>query len=223
MFFRQRKGGEIVIRMVLMALTLMIGVPGFAAAEIKLEAPVAPMPENAPGLRVGDKAPDFEAGTHTGGRVHLSQLYATGPVVLVFYRGAWCPYCNLHLRHFEQVLETIRGYGADVLAVSVDKPQYAQKAAAEGNLEFEVVSNPDASILEAYGLVFQVPADLAVMYRDKYGIDLEAHSGRKDHVIAVPATYVIDSSGMIRFAYADPDYKRRATPQQVLEVLEEIK
>lgn len=200
----------------------MVLLPGLASAQMELEVPVQPMTADAPGLRAGDKAPDFEAATHEGGAVRLSDLYASGPVVLIFYRGAWCPYCNLHLRQFEQSLEDIRSYGAEVLAVSVDKPEYGQKTVTEGELDFQVVSDTEASILENYKLVFQVPEELAEKYRGEYGIDLEAHSGRTDHVIAVPATYVVDREGVIRFAYADADYKVRAAPEQVLQALDAL-
>jgi len=185
----------------------------------ELTAPEGPMLTDAPGLRVGDRAPDFEASTYAGGSVRLSELYKKGPVVLVFYRGAWCPYCNVHLQSFQSRLPEIQGAGASVVAVSVDKPEYAAKAAGAGSLGFEVISDPDALILEAYRLVFRVPEALAAKYKDEYLIDLEAHSGRADHVIAVPATYIVDSKGVIRFAYADLDYKVRASPEQVLSAL----
>lgn len=203
---------------------LAMAVFGLAAstafAAMELNAPTGPMAEDAPGLRVGDMAPDFEAMTAEGGTVKLADLYAKGPVVLIFYRGAWCPFCNLHLRSFGEWLEEFSEKNATVLAVSVDKAEYALKTEQDNHLGFRIVTNPDASILEAYKGVFAVPADLAVKYRDEYGIDLEKHSGRTDHVIAVPATYVIGTDGRITFAYADLDYKTRATPQQVLEAIE---
>ncbi|MCA9395557.1 MAG: redoxin domain-containing protein [Candidatus Omnitrophica bacterium] len=175
--------------------------------------------ENAPGLKVGESAPDFSALNTAGSRVVLSDLYQSGPVVLIFYRGAWCPYCNLHLRQFQSKLPEFRNLGATLIAVSVDKPVYAQKISDEQNLGFDVISNPDAGILTDYKSSFLVPKELAEKYKNEYGLDLELYSGRKDYLIAVPATYVIDSGGIVRFAYADTDYTTRVSPDQVLDFL----
>ena len=172
-----------------------------------------------PGLTVGTAAPDFTAPAYDGKTVTLSELYKKGPVVLIFYRGAWCPYCNLHLKSFQTRLSDLQKLGASVVAVSVDKPEYGTKVVKEGLIDFPVVSDSQTDILKAYNVIYQVPADLAAKYRVAYKIDLEAHSGRADHVIAVPATYVIDSSGKIVFAYANADYKVRTQPEEVIEFL----
>ena len=180
----------------------------WAAPELK--TPEGPMPEDAPGLRVGDLAPDFTAKTGEGERVMLSELLDLGPVVLIFYRGAWCPYCNLHLHSFGAALPRIREKGASVVAVSIDVPQYASKMAVSNLLGFPVVSDPKAEILDAYGLRYKVPDELAEKYLNEYKIDLEAHSGRTDHVIAVPATYVIAQDRRVVFAYADRYHEARS-------------
>lgn len=175
------------------------------------------------GLKVGMTAPDFTAPTYTGNKVTLSDYYKKGPVVLIFYRGAWCPYCSLHLKSFQGHLEEFKQLGATVLAVSVDKPEYGQAITKKEGLGFEVVSDPQADILQAYHVVYKVPDELAQKYLNEYHLDLEAHSGRKDHVIAVPATYVIDETGKIVFAYANADYKVRTKPEEVLSVLSSLK
>lgn len=175
--------------------------------------------ENAPGLKVGESAPDFSALTAAGSRIILSDLYQNGPVVLIFYRGAWCPYCNLHLRQFQSKLSEFREFGATIIAVSVDKPEYTQKMSDDQSLGFDVISNPDAGIIADYKSSFLVPKALAAKYKNEYGLDLELYSGRQDYLIAVPATYVIDSDGVIRFAYADTDYTTRVSPDQVLNFL----
>lgn len=174
------------------------------------------------GLEAGQQAPAFTAPTHDGGQISLAQLYQQGPVVLIFYRGAWCPYCNLHLQAFQSRIQDFKALGAQVVAVSVDKPEYAAEAAQKGNLDFPVVSNPGGEILADYNLMNRVPAELARKYREEYNIDLEKHSGREDHLIAVPATFVIDQNGIIVFAYANEDYKVRTQPEEVLAVLEKL-
>jgi peroxiredoxin len=175
--------------------------------------------EDEIGLSVGTSAPDFTGETYRGNALTLSDLYNNGPVVLVFYRGAWCPYCNVHLRAFQNNIEKFRDLGASIVAVSVDKPQYATKTVSDEALDFEVISDPGAEILERYNVVFRVPEHLAEKYLQEYNIDLEAHSGRSDHVIAFPASYVIDEDGTIIFADVNLDYKVRTDPDALLRFL----
>ncbi|MGE0267051.1 MAG: peroxiredoxin family protein [Candidatus Omnitrophota bacterium] len=174
------------------------------------------------GLDEGAMAPDFEGISYEGKTVKLSEMYQNGPVVLIFYRGAWCPYCVRHLRSFQDRLDEIRALGADVLAVSVDQQEFAQKTVSENTLGFEVITDPAADILKEYNLIFQVPDELAEKYKNEYKIDLELHSGRTDHVIAVPATFIIANDGQIIFAYANEDYKVRTEPQEVIDALKEM-
>lgn len=197
-------------------MSLMVGV-------VVLFAPMSYAQESKVyGLTVGEQAPDFEASTYQGNKIILSDMYKDGPVVLVFYRGQWCPICNLHLKSFQAQLAQIENLGAKVLAVSVDKPEYGNKIVTNDALGFEVISDPDAEILKSYNVIYQVPDELAAKYLTEYQIDLEAHSGRKDHMIAVPATYVIDSAGTIIFAYANEDYKVRTKPEEVIDVLKRL-
>ena len=168
-------------------------------------------------------APDFTAPTYEGRDVTLSDQYKKGPVVLIFYRGEWCPYCNIHLKSFQERLDDFQKLGATILAVSVDKQEYGVKIVQKDSLGFEVISDPGAKILQEYNVVYKVPDDLAQKYLNEYHLDLEAHSGRKDHVIAVPATYVIDMTGKIIFAYANVDYKVRTTPEEILDVLKNLR
>lgn len=175
------------------------------------------------GLAVGVKAPDFTAQTHKGEAVTLSDIYTKGPVVLVFYRGGWCMYCNRQLQALQQKLGEFQAQQASVIAASVDLQDKAAKTVEENELGFTVISNPEAHLLEKYNLVYNVPDDLAKKYKEEYEIDLEASSGRSDHVIAVPATYVIDTSGTIVYAYVNRNYKVRPSLDDVLEAVKSIK
>jgi peroxiredoxin len=177
---------------------------------------------NDVGLRIGTNAPDFTGETYRGNKVRLSDFYRNGPVVLIFYRGAWCPYCNLHLKAFQDRFADFTALGVTLLAVSVDKPEYSTKTVQDDALGFEVISDPGADILEKYNVIYRVPAELAEKYLNEYKIDLEKHSGRKDHIIAIPATYVIDKTGKIVFAYANEDYKVRTEPREILIFLENM-
>lgn len=176
-----------------------------------------------PGLPAGVQAPDFIGTDFRGDRIQLSRLYADGPVVLVFYRGSWCPYCNIHLQQIQAQLEDIKKFNATVVAVSVDKVDKAAKGVDGNDLDFYVISNPKGDILEKYRLTYVVPEALNKKYLDEYNIDLEAASGRTDRMIAIPGTYVIDTTGNIAFAYADENYKMRTSPREIISELRKLK
>jgi len=177
--------------------------------------------QDEPGLQAGIQAPDFEALTHQGAPVRLSEINKEGPVVLVFYRGGWCMYCNRQLQALQSRLDDFKNLNASIIAISVDLQENASKSVEEKQLGFTVISDPEADLLELYNLVYQVPDDIVKKY-EEYNIDLNAASGRDDHVISIPATYVIDRTGKIIFAYANRDYTIRKTPDEILEVLRSI-
>jgi len=175
-----------------------------------------------PGLPAGTQAPDFESVAITGEPLVLSDVYEKGPVVLIFYRGGWCHYCNLQLQDYQKQSRKFASLGATVIAVSVDLADKARAFAREKQLDMIIVSDPEAALLEKYNAVFQVSEETAELYKTKYHIDLEEHSGRSDRVIAVPATYVIDQSGQIRYSHSDYDYKVRKKAQEILDVIRQM-
>jgi len=177
--------------------------------------------QEEPGLPIGIQAPDFEALTHQGNSVRLSDINKEGPVVLVFYRGGWCVYCNRQLQALQSRLNDFTSLGASIVAISVDLQENAAKTVEEKKLGFTVISNPEANLLELYNLVFQVPDDVVKQY-EEYGVDLNAASGRDDHVISIPATYVIDQSGQIVFAHSNRDYTIRPSLEDILDVLKPL-
>jgi len=177
--------------------------------------------QEEPGLQTGIQAPDFEALDHQGGPVRLSEINKVGPIVLVFYRGGWCMYCNRQLQALQSRLNDFKSFGTSIVAISVDLQENAAKSVEEKELGFTVISNPEADLLELYNLVFQVPDDIVKQY-EEYGIDLKAASGRDDHVISIPATYVIDRTGHIVFANANRDYTVRPSIDEILEVLQSL-
>lgn len=174
-----------------------------------------------PGLAEGTAAPDFTAPAAEGGEVRLSELLKEGPVVLVFYRGSWCYYCNLQLRDLQAHYPEFEEAGVRLVALSVDKPVKASEMVEAEGYDFTVVSDPQAGVLEKYGLIFTVPEETAKLYKEKYDIDLEEASGRTDHVIAVPAVYIIDRDGTIVYAYANEDYKVRKSAEELLQIIGE--
>jgi len=122
--------------------------------------------QDQPGLNAGIKAPDFTATNHLGKKIQLSQFYKNGPVVLVFYRGGWCPYCNLQLNDLQSKINEFNTKNATIIAVSIDKASKSAETANKNNLDFDVIGNPGGDILKAYDLVYQVPDDLAKKYKE---------------------------------------------------------
>ena len=169
----------------------------------------------------GDEAPDFELPDAVGGTVRLSDHLAEGPVVLTFYRGTWCPYCNTELRDLQAVLPEIEAAGATLVAISPQIPDSSLSMRDRHALTFPVLSDAGNKVSRAYGLVYRVGEDVANRYRAS-GIDLAVVNGDDAWELPVPATYVIDTSGVIRFAFVEADYTQRAAPRTVVEALESL-
>ncbi len=166
----------------------------------------------------GDAAPDFVLPNVRGGSLSLGEALADGPVVLSFYRGSWCPFCNLELNALQQRLPDMRACDARLIAVSPEKPDASLSHAEKLDLEFDVLSDPGNRVANEYGLVMSVHESLRPLYLE-WGIDLPAANGDDRHELPVPATYVIDRDGLIRAAHVDKDYTKRMEPEDILAAL----
>lgn len=182
---------------------------------------VAGLAERA--LTVGEPAPRFTLPDATGGPVALDELLAAGPVVVCFYRGGWCPYCSLELRAYQALLSDITDQGASLVAISPQTPDASMSTVEKQELAFPVLSDVGNVVARAFRLVHTVPPDVAELYA-KGGHDLVTSNAIDgDEVeLPLPATYVIDRDGTVRFAFASPDYVERAEPADVLAVLRAI-
>lgn len=172
-------------------------------------------------IHLGDTAPDFVLPNATGAEVRLSELLAKGPVVLSFYRGQWCPYCNLELRALQQALPEIVAAGATLVAVSPQTPDNSLSTVEKHELTFEVLSDVNNEVGRRYGLVFRLPEQLHSIYTS-FGIDLPAHNGNKTFELPIAATYVIDSDGTVAHAFVDADYTKRLDPVDILATLKHL-
>ena len=172
-------------------------------------------------LEVGDQAPNFKLRNAAGDWVELDSTLQRGPVVLTFYRGVWCPYCNNELKSLEGVLPQIHELGATVLALSPETREHVQDNLKKNKLSFELLSDDDNRIARLYGLAFTLDERTVDRY-EGYGIDVATHNGTGKHELPIPATYVIDTDRTIRFAFTDENYKKRAKPKDILKALESI-
>ena len=175
-----------------------------------------------PGLKVGDKAPDFSLPDAFEKQVRFADLLSEGPVVLTFYRGAWCPFCNLQLRGLQQTLPYIEQQGARLVAVTPQKPDKSREQVEKDGYPFEILSDLDDRVMKAYRLYFEVPPDLSEVYKRRLSLDLAEYNGEGRYVLPVPGTFVIDRDGVVRAAFADVDYRKRVEPAEILAALKSL-
>lgn len=166
----------------------------------------------------GDRMPDFALPNAKGEIVNLTDLLKDGPLVISFYRGGWCPYCNLELRALQQSLPEIRDLGASLVAISPEKPDTVGETASQNEVEFEVLSDLGNVLAEKCGLVFTLSQTLQPVY-EQFGVDFEARYGDKTYRLPLPGTYVVDQDGTVLKAFAAADYRERLEPSEVVEAL----
>jgi len=167
---------------------------------------------------VGDTLPDATLTDATGKSVTLSSLLANGPLIINFYRGGWCPYCNLELKAYQDLLPEITAAGATLVAISPEKPDNSLSTAEKNALTFPVLSDTGNAFAKSLGLVFELTGDLKSLY-EGFGLDLPNANAESGWTLPIPAVYAISADGKILFADVDLDYRRRAEPSQALAAL----
>lgn len=177
--------------------------------------------ENA--IQVGQKAPDFVLSNHLGEKMSLSNLLQNGPVVLTWYRGGWCPFCNMQLQYLQRSLPGFQELGASLIALTPEKPDGSLSVKEKNELEFEVLSDYNNEVAKSYGIVFKLEDEVSDLYMNTFGLDLETYNDSDSDELPVPATYVIDQSGIVKYAYLNADYTKRAEPQEIIEALKQLR
>lgn len=169
--------------------------------------------------RAGDLLPPLRLADAQGRPFDLGAAAAAGPLVLTFYRGGWCPYCNLELRAWQQALPRLAEAGARLVAVSPEAPDNALSTAEKNDLDFPVLSDTDGRLADALGIRFALTPAIVALY-GKFGHDLPAHNAGTGWTLPVPATFVVAQGGTILLAHVDPDYRRRLEPAAALAALD---
>lgn len=167
--------------------------------------------------KLGDKVKNFELKDFNGEEVELYDVLKEKAVVLVFYRGSWCPYCNLELKEYKDYYESFRAAGLEVLAISPELPEYSQRFQNKNFFPFPLLYDKKNKLAKKMHLNFTLDPQLVPIYK-AFGIDIGARNGDGKWEIPVPATMIISKDRHIKYIFADVDYKKRAEPDSVLAV-----
>ena len=170
------------------------------------------------GLFIASKAPDFRAKDQHGTEIRLKDLLKKGKVVLVFYRGEWCPYCNKELSRLQDSLQLIKDKGATLVAVSPEIPENIAKTVEKTKAEYSILYDEGLKIMKAYDVEFELPENTLTRYRNA-GLDIEKNNGANGKYLPVPAVFIIDKESTIIYRFFEPDYKKRPSVKELLENL----
>ncbi len=171
-------------------------------------------------LQVGDTAINFTLTNANGTEVSLYSELEKGPVILMWYRGGWCPYCNLTLHYMQEMIPEFKKYSGNLIALTPEVPDKSLSTKEKNELTFEVLSDLNSTVAKQYGIVFKLTDEVAEYYQN--GFDLQSYNGNDNNELPLAATYVIDTNKVIKYAFLDADYRNRAEPSVVLEALKEI-
>jgi peroxiredoxin len=208
-------GRSAVFKTIFASILLFIANLSFAASEFPAS------PEKIQPILLGSKLPDVALTTLQGKATTLKQQVAGKPSILVFYRGGWCPYCNLQLSDLRLIKKQAETLGYQIIAISPDRSEELKRTMGKQKLDYTLLSDNKAAALRAFGIGFQVDAATLEKYKG-YGIDLEKASGQKHHALPVPSVFIIDKEGILQFSYVNPDYSARVPGSVVLEAAKVI-
>ncbi len=175
-----------------------------------------PAVEDVQGLPLGSKVKNFSALSQDGETFMLQDALKEGPVVVVFYRGQWCPYCNRHLSALNENLKAIENKGAQLVAISPEKQEMLMKSAEKTGASFSLLTDKDFKIAEAFDLAFLPSSGTRLKYNTILGADLDEAQSDDSERLPVPATYIIGQDGTVLWRHFDRDYSKRARPEEIL-------
>lgn len=166
-------------------------------------------------LMIGQPIPAVPLSTVDGENFDLSAAAKEQPLILIFYRGGWCPYCNAHLGQLQEIDPQLRELGYRIIAISPDRSEKIAESLEKVKMSYTLLSDSSMEAAKAFGIAFEVRAPM-LKKLDSYNIDIEDASGEKHHLLPVPAVFIVGTDGIIDFSYANPDYKTRLTPEVLL-------
>ena len=190
----------------------------------RIDVGVAEIDESgvAPGLAVGDTAPNFTLPDAQGEPITLADLLVQGPVVVTFYRGEWCPYCNIQLRGLQAALPRLRELDASLVAISPQSADHSLTLAEKNELTYRVLSDLDQEVIRAYRVQFTLAGDLEDLQVNVFQNDPATQNADRTRSLPVPATFVIDRDGTVRAAFVSADWRYRPEPADIIAALEAL-
>jgi peroxiredoxin len=196
-------------------ISLLFGATCSAANEL------APSADQIRPVLLGSKLPEVALTTLNGKATTLKAQVAGKPAILVFYRGGWCPYCNLQLSDLRLIKKQAETLGYQIIAISPDRSEELKRTMGKQKLDYTLLSDNKAAALKAFGIGFVLDAATIQKYKG-YGIDLEKASGEKHHALPVPSVFIVDKEGILQFSYVHPDYAARVPGSVILEAAKVI-
>ena len=169
-------------------------------------------------VKENDIAPHFVLPDADGRKVSLGDILLDGPAIITFYRGEWCPYCNITLRALQRYLPQFEAKGAKLVAISPQQPDYTAKMVKKNDLKFDVLSDVGCQVGREYGVDFVLDKDLRPLY-DSFGTNSSRINGDGSFKLPVPATYVVDTDGTVLYSFVNTDYTKRAEPEDILKAI----
>lgn len=170
------------------------------------------------GLKVGDVAPEFSGIDQNGKKFILKKALAKGDVVMLFYRGQWCPHCTKQLSHFSDSLQLLTAKGVTLLAITPETAENVKKTVEKSKTAFQVIEDAGLAIMKSYKVNFAVDEKTVTKYKG-YGINFDKANGSNGANLPVPATYLIGKDGKIKYVFFNTDYRKRASVQEILDNL----
>lgn len=205
----------------LAAVGLLASVSGAALSNDKESRPAPTSPADIRPLLLGSALPSVNLKTIDDRSVALADVVGGKPALLVFYRGGWCPYCNLQLQGLRLIQDQLTALGYQTIAISPDSPESMRKTLDKEPLDYTLLSDSSAEAMSAFGIAFRVD-DATVEKYQGYGIDLGAAAGNTHHLLPVPAVYLVDTAGTLQFSYVHPDYTSRLPETVILAAAQAI-
>lgn len=182
---------------------------------------IADAPEKISPIQVGQSLPPLSLKDLDSKEFDLNEAIARKPAVLIFYRGGWCPYCNLQLAGLQKIEAQLLESGFQMIAVSPDRPEKLKESVDKHQLTYRLLSDNAMTASTALGIAFHLDDALVTKYKDEYKIDLEGDSGHTHHLLPVPAVFIVGQDGVIHFSYVNPDYKVRLDANELLKAARE--
>lgn len=198
------------------ALLLLLGFINITQSDpTRQDGRVADSAEEICPILVGASIPDMHLTTVEGEQFDLNAAISNKPALLIFYRGGWCPFCNVHLAELKTVEDELRQLGYQIIAVSMDRPAKLRESLQEHQLTYTLLSDSTARAAKAFGLAYQVGSETVHRLQDN-SMDIEEASGENHNILPVPAAFIVGTDGIIKFEYINPNYKVRIKTDLIL-------